>query len=117
MQPSVWWRRGRRPWRRRSARTPMVVVYRVGSASYALGKPFVRVPHYSMVNLIAGRALVPELIQRDMTPPNIVDRVLGLLEEDAAEAMRRGLDEVRERLGGGGGSERAADAVLSHVEL
>jgi len=97
--------------------TPMVVVYRVGRATYFLGKPFVNLPFYSMVNLIAERELVPELIQSAMTPANIVEHVMRLLDEDNAQAMRHGLADVKQKLGGGGASARAADAVLSHFEL
>ena len=97
--------------------TPMVVVYRVGRASYFLGRPFVNVAFYSMVNLIAERELVPELMQSAMTPANIVAHVTRLLDEDNAAAMRRGLADVKRKLGGGGASARAAEAVLSHFEL
>jgi lipid-A-disaccharide synthase len=96
--------------------TPMVVVYRVGRLTYALGKPFVRVPYYSMVNLIAGRRLVPELIQKDMTAESIRAQVEALLEPGAAEEMKRGLREVKARLGGKGASSRAADAVLAFLQ-
>jgi lipid-A-disaccharide synthase len=94
--------------------TPMVVVYRVGGLSYRLGKPFVRVPHYAMVNLIAERALVPELIQEDMTGERVVAETLRLIEDpEAADSMRRGLQEVKARLGGGGASRKAAQEVMS----
>jgi lipid-A-disaccharide synthase len=94
--------------------TPMVVVYRVGKLSYRLGKPFVRVPHYAMVNLIAGRPLVTELIQEAMTEERVASEALELIEEPAAaESMRRGLAEVKARLGGGGASRRAAREVIS----
>jgi lipid-A-disaccharide synthase len=96
--------------------TPMVVVYRLGRASYALGRPFVRVPHYSMVNLIAGRSLVPELIQDEMTPERILACFTPLLDDArAASEMKQGLREVGAKLGGGGASGRAAEAVLSHL--
>lgn len=97
--------------------TPMVVVYRAGRATYFLGKPFVKVPFFSMVNLVAERELVPELIQDAMTPANIVEHVLRLLNEEQAEAMREGLRGVKRKLGGGGGSARAAEAVLSRFAL
>ncbi|GMR22908.1 MAG: lipid-A-disaccharide synthase [Acidobacteriota bacterium] len=97
--------------------TPMVVVYRVGRTSYFLGKPFVKLPFYSMVNLIAERELVPELMQSAMTPANIVEHVMRLLDEDNAQAMRHGLADVKQKLGGEGASARAAEAVLSHFEL
>ena len=96
--------------------TPMVVVYRLGRLTYALGRPFVGVPFFSMVNLIAGRRLVPELIQRDMTPEAIQAQVEALLEPGAAEEMKRGLREVKAKLGGKGASARAAEAVLTFIE-
>ena len=97
--------------------TPMVIVYRVSRASYLLGKPFVDLPFYSMVNLIAERELVPELMQDTMTPANIVEQVMGLMQDDRAASMRAGLLDMKQRLGGGGASRRAAEAVLSHVGL
>jgi lipid-A-disaccharide synthase len=96
--------------------TPMVVVYRVGRLSYRLGKPFVRVPHFAMVNLIAEKAVVPELIQDDMTPEAIATRALELIENpDAASAMKKELAEVKARLGGGGASARAAEEVMNVI--
>ena len=70
-----------------------------------------------MVNLIAERELVPELMQDAMTPANIVEQVMGLMQDDRAASMRAGLLDMKQRLGGGGASRRAAEAVLSHVEL
>jgi lipid-A-disaccharide synthase len=93
----------------------MVVVYRVGRLTYALGRPFVRVPYFSMVNLIAGRRLVPELIQDGMTAEAIRAEVERVLEPERAEEMRRGLREVKDKLGGKGASARAAEAVLSFL--
>jgi lipid-A-disaccharide synthase len=94
----------------------MVVVYRIGKLSYLLGKPFVRVPHYAMVNLIAERAVVPELMQDEMTEEAIAAKALEILEDPgAAETMRQGLAEVKARLGGGGASRRAAQEVMAVV--
>ncbi len=93
--------------------TPMVVVYRISSWSYALGRRFVDVPHYAMVNLIAERRVVPELIQKDFTPENVAREILTLLDgSERAVAMRRDLAEVRRRLGAPGASARAAEAVM-----
>ncbi|MBZ5703323.1 MAG: lipid-A-disaccharide synthase [Acidobacteriia bacterium] len=92
---------------------PMVVIYRVSALTALLAKPFVRTPFFSMVNLIAGRRVVPELIQKDCTPQRVAHEVLRLLQQDAARAeLRRGLAEVRERLGPPGAIERAADAIV-----
>jgi lipid-A-disaccharide synthase len=93
--------------------TPMVVVYRVSSLSYALGRPFVRLPHYAMVNLVAGRRLVPELMQGRFTPAAVEAEALSLLENaEKAARMRDGLHEVRRLLGEPGASGRAAWAVI-----
>jgi lipid-A-disaccharide synthase len=92
--------------------SPMVVVYRLAKWTYRLGRRFVRVPHYAMVNLIAGRRLVPELIQDDFTPESVAAALEPLLDDtEARRAMLDGLAEVRRRLGSGGASERAAAEV------
>jgi lipid-A-disaccharide synthase len=79
--------------------TPMVTFYRVTTASWLLGKLLVSVPFYSMVNLIAGRQVVPELMQKQMTGPRIASEARRLLSDPAARAdMIAGLLEVREKL-------------------
>jgi len=81
--------------------TPMVTFYRVNNLSWWMGKALVRVPFYSMVNLVAGRKIVPELIQDQMTAENLAREALVLLENEAArEGMRRDLAEVAEKLSG-----------------
>ncbi|HEY3120518.1 MAG TPA: lipid-A-disaccharide synthase [Vicinamibacteria bacterium] len=93
--------------------TPMIVVYRLAALTYVLGRPFVRVPHYAMVNLIAGRRLVPELIQRDFTPDRVAAEALALLEDPSRiSAVREALAQVRDRLGPPGASGRAAEDVI-----
>lgn len=90
---------------------PMVVVYRLSALTYHLGRRFVRVPHVAMANLIAGRRVVPELIQAEFTPERVAVEALRLLGPDGEE-VRAGLAEVRQRLGPPGASRRAAEAVL-----
>jgi lipid-A-disaccharide synthase len=81
--------------------TPMVTFYRVNNLSWWMGKALVRVPFYSMVNLVAGRKIVPELIQDHMTPKNLAREALALLEDEAVrEGMRRDLAEVARKLSG-----------------
>ncbi len=92
---------------------PMVIVYRLSPMTYGLGRRVVRVSTYGMVNLVAGRAVVPELIQDAFTPERVADEAVSLLTDEArASTMRRDLAEVRARLGGPGASARAAAAVL-----
>jgi len=78
---------------------PIVVVYRVSPLTYAIAKRVVKVPHVAMANLIAGKRLVPELIQDDFTAANIVQQVEQLLPDGAArESMMEGLKAIREVL-------------------
>lgn len=92
---------------------PMVVVYRLSPWTYRLGKPFVRVDTYAMANLVAGRRVVPELIQDGFTPEAVAGEALRVLTDPAhAAAVRADLREVRARLGGPGASRRAAEAVV-----
>lgn len=93
---------------------PMVVVYRLSPLTYRLGRRFVHVDTFAMVNLIAGRRVVPELIQDDCTADNITREVLSFLTDTArANETRAALAEVRGKLGSPGASGRAADAVLA----
>jgi lipid-A-disaccharide synthase len=92
---------------------PMVVVYRVGPLTYRLGKPLVRVEHYAMANLVAGRTVVPELIQDDFTPEAVAAEALHVLTDSAhAARVRADLADVRLKLGTAGASRRAAEAVI-----
>jgi lipid-A-disaccharide synthase len=93
---------------------PMIVVYRLSPLTYQLGRPFVHVDTFAMANLVAGRRIVPELIQDEFTPRAVADAALELLLNPAAAArMRADLREVRGKLGEPGASRRAAEAVLS----
>jgi lipid-A-disaccharide synthase len=92
---------------------PMVIVYRVSPTTFTVGRRLVRVSSYGMANLVAGRRVVPELIQHDLTPDAVSREVISLLTDPVrAENMRRDLAEVRQRLGAPGASTRAAQAVL-----
>ncbi len=96
--------------------TPMVVVYRVSSLEYLVGRPFVKLDTFAMVNLIAGRRLVPELIQEQFTAEAVAAEAISMLtDSDRAVRIRQGLAEVRAKLGGPGGSRRAADAILRTI--
>lgn len=96
------------------AECPMVVVYRLSSLTYRLGRPFVRVNTFAMANLVAGQEVVPELMQDDFTPEAVARHALAILEDPArADAMRAGLKMVKTRLGAPGASRRAAAAVMA----
>jgi lipid-A-disaccharide synthase len=92
---------------------PMVVVYRLSPLTYRLGKPFVHVTTYAMANLVAGRTVVPELIQDAFTPAAVCAEAVRMLTDPSyAARIRQDLREVRMRLGDAGASRRAAEAVL-----
>ena len=92
--------------------TPMVTFYRVTRPSWLLGKLLVRVPFYSMVNLIAGRAVVPELMQDEMTGERLAAEARTLLSDAEARArMQRGLAEVRQKL-----SSAPEPGIAGHIQ-
>ena len=93
---------------------PMVIVYRVAPSTYAIARRFVRVNTFGMVNLVAGKTIVPELIQHGFTPESVAAEVEPLLKDGGrAGEMRQELASVRARLGAPGASGRAAAAILS----
>ena len=76
--------------------TPMVSYYRVSPATWALGRRFVRVPHLTMVNLVAERRIVPELMQQDATGSNLAEETLAILDHpERRRQMREDLAQVR----------------------
>lgn len=108
---------------------PFVVVYRVSPITYAVAKRVVDVPHVAMANLIAGKRVVPELIQQDFTAANIVQQLAALLPDgpprqsmmQELKAVRRALAAESGRETGGvagptGAIERVADAVVEELQ-
>jgi lipid-A-disaccharide synthase len=101
--------------------TPFVMVYRVSPLTYALGKPRVKVPHFAMVNLIAREKVVPELVQQDFTPENVVAQLKEILPDGPARTrMLQGLADVQARLRGSESgaapvqaADRAAEMIVS----
>jgi lipid-A-disaccharide synthase len=100
--------------------TPFVMVYRVSPLTYALGKPRIKVPHFAMVNLIAGEQVVSELIQHDFTPDRVVTELQKILPDGIARSrMIEGLARVKALLNSGdpndrrSAPQRAAEAVLA----
>jgi lipid-A-disaccharide synthase len=96
--------------------TPMVIVYRLSPMTYRIGRRLVKVDAVGMVNLIAGRTIVPELIQEAFTPEAVAHEAVSMLTDPArSAAIREGLADVRAKLGGTGASRRAAEAILRVV--
>ena len=81
--------------------TPFVMVYRLAGLTWTLGRHLVSLPHYGMVNLVAGRRVVPELIQDGFTPETVEREVRRLLPDgEPRREMLAALDEVRQKLRG-----------------
>ena len=97
--------------------TPMVTFYKVAPLSWIAGKFLVNVPFYSMVNLIAGRAVVPELMQGQMSGESLAREAGRLLGDPAARAeMKAGLAAVKDKLSQGGlAAPRRAAALIEGI--
>ena len=105
---------------------PFVVVYRVSPMTYAIARRMVKVPHVAMANLIAGRRVVPELIQNDFTAENCVQYLRRLLPDSTdRQSILQGLANVGDalrshpagdRVQGGNAIERVAEIVLEQIE-
>ncbi len=100
--------------------TPFAMVYQVAPLTWSLGRRLVKVDRFAMVNLIAERDVVPELVQADFTPQRVSTELRRLIPDgEARTTMIQDFQEVRQRLAandsGGSASDRAARAVLSIV--
>jgi lipid-A-disaccharide synthase len=92
---------------------PMVVVYSLSPLTYRLGRRFLKVDTYAMPNLVAGRRIIPELIQEEFTAERVAEETVALLvDPDRYARVQQDLRGVHQRLGVPGASGRAADAIL-----
>ena len=97
--------------------TPMVILYRMSLFSWLIARLMVRVPYIGLVNLVAGRKIVPELVQHQVTPPRVAGEAKKLLPESPRrQTMLQDLSEIRQRLGREGASRRTARLVLDLIE-
>jgi lipid-A-disaccharide synthase len=96
---------------------PLTIVYRVSELTYWVARTVVKVPHLGMINLLAKREIAREFLQTAAQPWAIAAEVERLLEDKAARARQlEDLREVASRLGSGGASKRAAEAVLATLD-
>ncbi len=97
--------------------TPQIVVYKGNAFSYQIAKRLIKVPFISLVNLIAGRKLVPELIQNDCTAESILENLLNILQPDSYATIRDGYKSLTEQLTSGGGPDAAAVDIISDIQI
>lgn len=96
------------------AGVPMIILYRVSPLSYWLARALVDIQHIGIVNILAGRGIVPEFIQGEAQAANVLPKALELIGDTRARAaMLEHLAEIRARLGGAGASARAAAEILN----
>lgn len=99
------------------AGAPMVVVYKTGGLNYALARMLIKVEHIAMPNLVAGRRLLPELVQGDATPQAVAEEGLALLEDGPhRQEMLEGLQEVKAAMGSPGATSRVAQLAVEIME-
>lgn len=94
---------------------PQVVVYKGSPVSYQIAKRLVKVPYISLVNLIMGKSIVPELIQAECTSENIHLALTRILEEEANREIRKGYSQLHSLLMSGGGAPVAAKDIISDL--
>jgi lipid-A-disaccharide synthase len=98
-------------------RVPTVIIYKIAPLTYFIGKFLVKIPNVGLPNIIAGRKIVPELIQDAASPANISQEALSILTRDELRGrIQEDLDEVRSKLGECGAVGRVAQVVLSVAE-
>lgn len=95
--------------------TPMIVMYKVSLLTACLFGPLIKTPYYAMINIVAGKKVVPELIQRAARPENIASEVIRMIRENRLPEIAQELRQVRDRLGPPGASHHAAEEILKLV--
>jgi len=93
--------------------TPMVIIYKISPLSYMFGRALIKVENIGLVNLIAGKKIVPELIQGDASPEKIADTLNNMLSNPVKlESVKKELLGIKDLLGGPGASMRVAEIAL-----
>ena len=95
---------------------PEVVVYKGSPVSYQIAKRLIKVPYISLVNLIADKELVPELIQAACNADTILDHLQHIMEPNHAAEMKSGFDQMKSLLVAGGGAATAAIEIISDLQ-
>ena len=98
--------------------TPMVIVYRTSPLTYYIGKRLVTIPYIGLVNILAHKELVPEILQEQATAKNIAHEALAILGDTTRQSMmKENFQALRHSLGSPGASRRAAERILAGMRL
>jgi lipid-A-disaccharide synthase len=96
---------------------PMIIIYKVSLLSFWVARAMIQVNYIGLVNLVAGKGIAPELIQKDVNPKRIAEEALRILKDSVLQQkMVESLKEVRQRLGNHGAAQRAARIVMSLLQ-
>jgi lipid-A-disaccharide synthase len=94
-------------------KVPMLVAYKLSLITYLLARILVDVEFIGLPNIVAGKSVVQEFIQKEASPGNLAQEMLHILDDSLyAESIREGLELVKEKIGTGGGSENMAELAL-----
>jgi lipid-A-disaccharide synthase len=94
--------------------TPFVLVYRVSPLNYMVAKRLVKVKNICLANIVAGREVVPEFVQRDFNPKRVADMLHKFLHDSGSrEELLEGFDDIRRKLGTAGANARVAELAVS----
>jgi lipid-A-disaccharide synthase len=94
--------------------TPMIIIYRVSQLTYLLGRMLIKVKNIGLVNIIAGKTIVPELVQTEANPERLAELANSLIaDQSARDRMKIALSRIKDQLGAPGASERAAHLVAN----
>lgn len=95
---------------------PMIVIYKTSLLTWALAKLLIKIPYIGLVNVVAGKKIVPECIQFQATPRNIAAQAIGLLsDQEKLDRIKRELTKVKDNLGAPGASVRAAQKIIHYL--
>lgn len=93
-----------------------VIVYRAAALTFFIAKLFVKIPHIGLPNIVAGKQVMPELLQDDFTPARVAEEAMKLLEEPRNAELHRDIAEVKKRLGAPGAVQRVAELIIRMTE-
>ena len=93
-----------------------VIVYRAAALTFFIAKLFVKIPNIGLPNIVAGRQVMPELLQDDFTPARVAEEAIKLLEEPRNAQLHKDIAEVKKRLGAPGAVQRVAELIIRMTE-
>ena len=98
--------------------TPFFLLYKTSWSTYFLGKQLIKVPYLGLVNLLAGKTIIPEFIQKDAKPETLAHEALVLLQNPAIrDEMKKEFLAIRGQLGAHGASENTARLMLKFLNV